>query len=174
MPTLNSTVRPPSHLPHTHNPPNTPQIFHAYIYGTSFWYLLRGLCRIYDPTMVVGWFRPPVHSHLTPNDLELYNVRNDGWCLITLGLILLGLAGAQTSRVSQAVVAATVFHHVTTGIGAYGHYKMDTHYNTSMGIGVWANVWLALSGAVTLASLGSGVGEKRLEHVGEELKKKAR
>jgi hypothetical protein len=152
-----------------------PQIFHAYIYGTSFWYLLRGACRIYDPAMVVGWFRPPSQSHFSSNDLELYNVRNDGWCLVTLGLILLSLNGAVASgnRV-MAIVAATVFHHVTTGIGAYAHYKLDSHYNMSMGIGVWANVWLAVSGIVTLASLGSGMGEKRVEEVGEELKKKAR
>lgn len=30
------------------------QIFHAYIYGTAFWYALRGLCRVYDPLMVAA------------------------------------------------------------------------------------------------------------------------
>jgi hypothetical protein len=124
--------------------------------------------------MVVGWFRPPAHSHFVTNDLELYNVYNDGWCLVTLGLILLSLDGLQKSRAVTYVLAATVFHHVTTGIGAYGHYKRDTHYNMSMGIGVWANVWLAVSGVVTLVTLGSEMGEKRVEDVGEELKKKAR
>ena len=30
------------------------QVFHAYAYGTAFWYGLRGLCRVYDPIMVIG------------------------------------------------------------------------------------------------------------------------
>jgi mannan endo-1,6-alpha-mannosidase len=149
------------------------QIFHAYAYGTAFWYGLRGLCRIYDPLMVVGWFRPPAQANLMANDLELYNVRNDGWCLITLALILVGFTNAVpaqgTSKASgalpyaKAVVAATLFHHITTGFGAYQHYKLDTHYNTSMAIGVWGNVWLTLSGVVTLASLLSGQGERMVE-----------
>jgi hypothetical protein len=66
---------------------------------------------------------------------------------------------------AKAVVAATVFHHITTGFGAFQHYKLDTHYNTSMGIGVWGNVWLTLSGVVTLFLLQSDTGEKALEEV---------
>jgi mannan endo-1,6-alpha-mannosidase len=183
MPTINSTVHQPHPISETQLT-TPPQVFHAYAYGTAFWYFLRGLCRIYDPTMVVGWFRPPIQSHFTPNDLELYNVRNDGWCLITLALILIGFTnavpGQGTSKsqgalpYAKAVVAATVFHHVTTGIGAYQHYKLDSHYNTSMAIGVWANVWLTISGAVTLASLVSGEGERRVEDVSEQVHKKVR
>lgn len=136
-------------------------------------------------------FRPPSQSHLPPNDLELYNIRNDGWCLITLALILLSftnavplsappaaLHSADTPRAltasgknaalpyAKAVVAATVFHHVTTGLGAWQHYKLDSHYNVSMGIGVWGNVWLAVTGLVTLAVLVCGWGEgERVEEV---------
>ncbi|KAH7092493.1 hypothetical protein FB567DRAFT_239296 [Paraphoma chrysanthemicola] len=163
MPTLNSTI------------------FHAYAYGTAFWYGLRGLCRIYDPVMVVGWFRPPSQANLAPNDLELYNVRNDGWCLVTLALILVSFTNAVpsagTSKASgalpyaKAVVAATVFHHITTGIGAYQHYKLDTHYNTSMAIGVWGNVWLTLTGLITIASLYSNVGERSVENVTQKTRK---
>lgn len=36
------------------------QAFHAYVYGTSFWYIVRGACRIYDPNMVAAWFTPEV------------------------------------------------------------------------------------------------------------------
>ncbi|OSS46830.1 hypothetical protein B5807_08761 [Epicoccum nigrum] len=160
-------------------------VFHAYIYGTAFWYGLRGLCRVYDPLMVAAWFRPPSQSKLQANDLELYNIRTDGWCLITLGLILVSLTSAIPSSSSQtnanpsttpskavhsadaplalqsgetnailphakAVVAATVFHHLTTGLGAWQHYKLASHYNTAMGIGVWGNVWLVVTGGFTL------------------------
>ncbi|KAL5118581.1 hypothetical protein ACEQ8H_003432 [Pleosporales sp. CAS-2024a] len=105
--------------------------------------------------MVVGWFRPPSQAHLSPNDLELYNVRTDGWSLVTLALILVSLSRAAgsdpaASPYAKAVVAATVLHHVTTGVGAYQHYRLDSHYNVSMAIGVWANVWLAVAGGVTL------------------------
>jgi hypothetical protein len=71
---------------------------------------------------------------------------------------------------AKAVVAATVFHHITTGVGAYQHYKLDSHYNTSMAIGVWGNVWLTLSGVVTLAALLSDAGEKNVESVAKKVK----
>lgn len=205
------------------------KVFHAYAYGTAFWYGLRGLCRIYDPVMVAGCmyiasflsslpnsstystpmykkenqkrltnvptgFRPPSQLALLPNDLELYNIRNDGWCLVTLAIILLSFTNAvpfsstatpspppppsasQRSAPSspssvayaKAVVAATVFHHVTTGVGAYQHYKLDTHYNTSMSIGVWGNVWLTFTGLLTWGLLASGKGERS---VGEAVRK---
>ncbi|KAL1602017.1 hypothetical protein SLS59_005184 [Nothophoma quercina] len=165
-------------------------VFHAYAYGTAFWYGLRGGCRVYDPLMVVAWFRPPAQANLQANDLELYNVRNDGWCLITLALILISFTNAvplspapkaihsadapkalRSNRsngalpYAKAVVAATVFHHITTGIGAYQHYKLESHYNTSMGIGVWGNVWLTLSGLFTLLYLQSGKGDEDVEEV---------
>ncbi|KAF2757348.1 hypothetical protein EJ05DRAFT_538569 [Pseudovirgaria hyperparasitica] len=171
MPSLNSTV------------------FHAYTYGTAFWYTLRGLCRVYDPAMVVGWFRPPSQLNLMPNDLELYNVKTDGWCLVTLGLILLAFTGAipakapsavnthpaarearTTTSVAGLVVAATVFHHVATGIGAYQHYKLESHYNTAMAIGVWGNVWLAFTGVLTLAVLRMEGGGEPVQGLAKKLK----
>ncbi|KAF2131849.1 hypothetical protein P153DRAFT_334079 [Dothidotthia symphoricarpi CBS 119687] len=171
-------------------------VFHAYAYGTAFWYGLRGGCRIYDPVMVVGWFRPPSQAKLAPNDLEIYNVFNDGWCLITLALILVSFTNAvpfssssskaihsadapkalrasyasDTLSYAKAVVAATVFHHITTGFGAYQHYKLDSHYNTSMGIGVWGNVWLTLSGLVTLVALQSDAGDRPVEEITKKVK----
>jgi hypothetical protein len=66
-------------------------------------------------------------------------------------------------------VAATIFHHVTTGIGAYQHYKLDTHYNTSMWIGVWGNVFLTVAGAVTWGLMQSGVGERSVEEVTKKI-----
>lgn len=104
-----------------------------------------------------------------PPDLEIYNVRTDAWGLYTLAAMLLILSGAVPLSFSsssssteaaarakrpyaKAAIAATMFHHVTTGIGAYEHYAKDSHYNTSMGIGVWGNVGLFLLGAVVLAT----------------------
>lgn len=135
-------------------------------------------------------FRPPSQANLAANDLELYNVRNDGWCLITLALILVSFTNAvplspapkaihsadapkalRSNRgngalpYAKAVVAATVFHHITTGIGAYQHYKLESHYNFSMGIGVWGNVWLTLTGLFTLIYLQSGKGDQDVEDV---------
>ncbi|KAF1938749.1 mannan endo-1,6-alpha-mannosidase DCW1 precursor [Clathrospora elynae] len=156
-------------------------VFHAYAYGTAFWYGLRGLCRVYDPVMVVGWFRPPSQLNLAPNDLELYNVRNDGWCLITLALILISFTNAvpfssapatklTSIPYAKAVVAATVFHHITTGIGAYQHYKVPSHYNTSMSIGVWGNVWLTLTGLFTWTLIQSGAGDRPVEEVTKKVR----
>ncbi|KAH8723784.1 hypothetical protein GQ44DRAFT_619626 [Phaeosphaeriaceae sp. PMI808] len=131
--------------------------------------------------MVAGEFRPPSQANLAPNDLELYNVRNDGtWFLVTLALIVISFTNAVpavgTSKASGAlpyakgVVAATVFHHITTGFGAYQHYRLDTHYNTGMGIGVWGNIWLTLTGFIILASLLSNVGERSVAEVSKKAK----
>lgn len=40
--------------------------YHAYFFGTSFWYALRGMARVTDPARVSGWFRPPAQPS-TPN-----------------------------------------------------------------------------------------------------------
>jgi mannan endo-1,6-alpha-mannosidase len=124
-------------------------------------------------------FRPPSQLNLAPNDLEAYNVRNDGWCLVTLALILVSFTNAvpftsapatklTSIPYAKAVVAATVFHHITTGIGAYQHYKLPSHYNTSMSIGVWGNVWLTLTGLFTLAILQSDKGNVPVEEVAKK------
>lgn len=83
---------------------------------------------------------------------------------------------AQSSRLkavlpfARAIVAATVFHHVTTGVGAWQHYKLESHYNAAMGIGVWGNVWLTLTGLFTLLV---GMSEQG-EEVAREVEKKVR
>jgi hypothetical protein len=46
---------------------NEQQPFHAYIFGTSFWYGLRGFARLTDPVRVSTWFRPPAQPVLTPS-----------------------------------------------------------------------------------------------------------
>jgi hypothetical protein len=71
---------------------------------------------------------------------------------------------------AKSVVAATIFHHITTGIGAYQHYKLPSHYNTSMSIGVWGNVWLTLTGLFTLVMLQSDAGNETIEEVSRKAK----
>lgn len=51
---------------------------------------------------------------------------------------------------ARAAILISLFHHVTTAIGAYGHYAKESHYNPSMAIGVWVNVFLTLVGAAVL------------------------
>ncbi len=75
---------------------------------------------------------------------------------------------------AKAVIAATVFHHVTTGLGAYQHWKLESHNNMSMEIGVWGNVWLTFTGLVTLALLQSGEGEKSVKEVADQAAKKVK
>ncbi|KAI5265899.1 hypothetical protein E4T47_08420 [Aureobasidium subglaciale] len=132
-------------------------LLHGYCWGNAFWYGSRGLCRVVDPLMVIGWFRPPVEQHLSPTDLELYNVRTDGWGLISLAAALLVLSRAYSlghvnRSYSKAVVLVSVFHHVTTMMGAYQHYKLDSHYTAAMWIGVWVNLFLTVVGAIVAAS----------------------
>merc|ERR1711939_1224558 len=69
-------------------------LLHGYCLGTAAWYTLRGGCRIWDPAMVVGWFRPPAQRHLEPNDLELYNVRTDAWGLLSLAGVMVTISQA--------------------------------------------------------------------------------
>lgn len=66
-------------------------------------------------------------------------------------------AGRSQSSYAKAAVLVTMFHHVTTAIGAYGHYARDSHYTIAMWIGVWVNVGLTVLGAaVLLAGVGNG------------------
>ncbi|KAF4553028.1 Hypothetical protein D9617_8g050410 [Elsinoe fawcettii] len=143
-------------------------LFHAYVFGSAFWYFTRAACRIYDPEMVIGWFRPPAQRNLAPNDLEIYNIRTDAWGLMTIALMLLVVSGAvpipflSSTKTKQqvetlqpyakAAILADVFHHVMTGLGAWSHYVKDSHYNTSMGVGVWGCTGLAVLGLVTLVA----------------------
>ncbi|EMC94399.1 hypothetical protein BAUCODRAFT_547313 [Baudoinia panamericana UAMH 10762] len=153
--------------------------YHAYVFGTAFWYFLRGFMRVVAPKTVAEWFRPPSQAYLTQglgvteaNDLELYNIRTDAWGLIALALLLIALADAVplpsslvgsslvNSAPSQykkpyarAAVLITIFHHVTTGIGAYQHWRLPSHHNVSMDIGVYGNIGLTLLGIAALYGL---------------------
>lgn len=53
---------------------------------------------------------------------------------------------------ARAVIVATMFHHVTTGYGAYQHWVKPSHHTAAMDIGVWGNVFLTLLGAAALLS----------------------
>ncbi|KXS95623.1 hypothetical protein AC578_3549 [Pseudocercospora eumusae] len=141
--------------------------YHAYIFGTSFWYFLRGITRVIDPSTVCDWFRPPIDMPKEANDLELYTTRTDAFCLLSLSAILLvisdamplpkGLSGSQLSEpgsnkkpYARAIVLITILHHVATGIGAYGHWIRPSHHTVAMDIGVYGNVFLSVLGVVAL------------------------
>jgi hypothetical protein len=110
-----------------------------------------------------------------PTDLELYTIWTDGWQLITLALMLLifsnvvplpsALTGKSASSTSQTAakpyaklaIMATMFHHITTGYGAYTHWVKDSHHTKAMDIGVYGNVALT---ALGLAALQWGMGDE--------------
>lgn len=124
------------------------------------------------------------------SDLELYNVRTDAWGLLSLAAVLLVLSSAipwpninklaegnlTTSQgsgaagttqkpkiapsIANSLVLITVLHHILTGYGCWQHYKLETHYNTSMGIGVWANAFLTIAGLSTILLGNSGQADK--------------
>lgn len=125
-------------------------------------------------------FRPPAQRNLVPNDLEIYNVRTDAWGLLTIALMLIVVSGAvpipflsnsKTNTQKQfglqpyakAAILVDVFHHIMTGLGAWNHYAKDTHYNASMGVGVWGCSGLALLGLITLVAPSgiSGLGDEK-------------
>ncbi|GAM88390.1 hypothetical protein ANO11243_064230 [Dothideomycetidae sp. 11243] len=124
--------------------------------------------------LTMAGFRPPSQSSMIPNDLEIYNVRTDAWGLLTIAAMLLVVSGAvplpfsnSKSRANaaaglqpyaKAAILADVFHHVMTGLGAWEHYAKETHYNTSMGVGVWGCSGLALLGLLTLVAPSSVSG----------------
>lgn len=51
---------------------------------------------------------------------------------------------------ARAAVLITIFHHITTGIGAYQHWKLDSHHTVAMDIGVYGNVGLTVLGVAAL------------------------
>jgi hypothetical protein len=78
----------------------------------------------------------------------------------------------QTAQASQArkpyaklAILVTMFHHVTTGYGAYTHWALPSHHTKAMDIGVYGNVALTALGVVALMwGMGdeqSKVGKKR-------------
>lgn len=108
----------------------------------------------------------------TTPDLEIYNIWTDGWQLITLALMLLifsdavplpgsssrpDAVGAKKSYAKLAILA-TMFHHITTGYGAYTHWALPSHHTKAMDIGVYGNVAFTLLG---VAALVFGFGEAK-------------
>lgn len=74
------------------------------------------------------------------------------------GSSMVGGAPSQYKKpYARAAVVITLFHHVTTGIGAYGHWKLESHHTVAMDIGVWGNVGLVGLG---VAALVWGLGEE--------------
>jgi hypothetical protein len=51
---------------------------------------------------------------------------------------------------AKLAIMATMFHHVTTGYGAYTHWVRDSHHTKAMDIGVYGNVALTALGLVAL------------------------
>nr|POE60624.1 aspyridones efflux protein apdf [Quercus suber] len=150
--------------------------FHAYVFGTSFWYFLRGMARVISPTTVISWFRPPVDALLEANDLEIYNVWTDAFGLLALAAVLLAMADAAPLPASwtasalsstevptaakkpyaRAAIVITMFHHITTGIGAWQHWRLASHHTPAMDIGVYGNIGLTLLGVLALRYIGTG------------------
>lgn len=61
---------------------------------------------------------------------------------------------------ARAAVLITIFHHITTGFGAYQHWKLDSHHTIAMDIGVYGNVGLTALGVAALVyGLADGEGE---------------
>lgn len=125
--------------------------------------------RIVSPATVISWFRPPQDGLPEPNDLELYTTRTDAFGLITLAALLIVLcdavplpaslvgsaATAPTSPSSKkpyarAVILLTMFHHITTGIGSFGHWARESHRTVAMDIGVFGNLGLVALGVAAL------------------------
>ncbi|KAK4635150.1 hypothetical protein CLAFUW4_00414 [Fulvia fulva] len=143
--------------------------YHAYVFGTAFWYFLRGMVRVIDPATVCGWFRPPIDGLPTPNDLELYTTRTDAFSLLALAATLLAIADAvalpsqyvgstlvndappkSKKPYARAIVVITILHHVATGVGAYPHWSRESHNTVAMEIGVWGNVFFTVLGVAAL------------------------
>lgn len=68
---------------------------------------------------------------------------------------------------AKAIIVITMLHHVMTGLGAYQHWKLETHRTVAMDIGVWGNVGLVALGVGALL-YGFGEGEDVVEVVGRK------
>ena len=64
-------------------------------------------------------------------------------------------ASAARKPLARLAILATIFHHVTTGYGAWTHWARDSHRTVAMEIGVWGNVGLTMLG---LVAVGVGMG----------------
>lgn len=54
--------------------------------------------------------------------------------------------------IAAAIILATLFHHITTGYGAYQHWSRPSHHTVAMDIGVYGNIGLTLLGLLALFS----------------------
>ena len=66
---------------------------------------------------------------------------------------------------AKLAILATMFHHVTTGYGAYTHWALPSHHTKAMDIGVYGNVALTALGA---AALMYGMGDEQAKGVGKK------
>lgn len=62
---------------------------------------------------------------------------------------------------ARAMILLTIFHHITTGIGSFQHWRLPSHRTVAMDIGVWGNVGLTLLGIVALGWGMDGPVEKK-------------
>ena len=116
-------------------------------------------------------------------DLELYTTWTDAFGLLSLAILLLVLADAVPlprpftgSSLTQptadrakipyarAAVMVTMFHHVTTGYGAYQHWVKPSHHTIAMDIGVYGNIGLT---ALGFAALYLGLGDDEAKRVAD-------
>nr|POE77432.1 hypothetical protein CFP56_09079 [Quercus suber] len=140
-----------------------------------------------DPTLVLPRERSILLTKgLVLIDLEIYNVWTDAFGLLALGAVLLAMAdaaplpaswtGSALSNASVAMAARkpyaraaiiiTMFHHITTGIGAWQHWRLESHHTAAMDIGVYGNIGLTLLGALALRYIGpstEAVAAKKLK-----------
>lgn len=104
-------------------------------------------------------------------DLEIYTIWTDGFQLLTLALIMVILSGVvplpaplnafyskdpaamrAAKPLARAIILATLFHHITTGYGAYQHWAKPSHHTVAMDIGVYGNIGLTLLGLLALST----------------------
>lgn len=126
--------------------------FHAYVYGTSIWYFIRGCARLAAPITVFNWFQND--GVRNPTSLELYNIRTDGIGLLALAFLTLALSGANvpflttsltppskmangTKTSARAAILYTIAHHLGTALFAYLQWA-DPHTATGAMLLGWA------------------------------------
>lgn len=51
---------------------------------------------------------------------------------------------------ARLLILATLFHHISTGIGAYTHWARPSHHTPAMDIGVYGNIGLTVLGLAAL------------------------
>lgn len=51
---------------------------------------------------------------------------------------------------ARAAILITVFHHVTTMIGAFMHWRLPSHHTVGMDIGFYGNIYFTALGIAAL------------------------